>query len=173
MPATTRSAEQDLLDTGGGVANALPLLGKDPFLVVNADIVWLDGPIPVLERLAAAWCDESMDALLMMNRTVSAHGYAGSGDYFIDPHGVMRRRDAHNVSPYVFAGVQMLHPRLFAEAPPCPFSLNVLFDKAEIDKRLFGIVHDGEWFHVGTPDALKTADDRLFGRPGAHDFHVG
>lgn len=172
-PKTVLSPEQTLLETGGGVANALPLLGDDPFMVINADIVWLDGPIPALDRLANIWDDGAMDALLLMQRTVTAYGYTGRGDYYMDPYGGLRRRDPRDVSPYVFTGLQILHPRLFAGAPDGPFSLNLLYDRAEHAHRLFGLVHDGEWFHVGTPDALKVADDRLLGRPGAHDFHVG
>ncbi len=172
-PRTTLSAEETLLETGGGVAKALPLLGDEPFFVINADIAWLDGPVPALDRLADAWREDSMDALLLMSRAVIAHGYEGCGDHFMDARGVLRRRDDRDVSPYVFAGVQLLHPRLFAGAPQGAFSLNRLYDKAETARRLFGIVHDGEWFHLGTPGALKLADDRLLGRPGAHDFHVG
>ena len=172
-PRTTLSREETLLETGGGVAKALPLLGDEPFFVINADIVWLDGPAPALDRLAGAWREDSMDALLLMSRAVMAHGYEGRGDHFMDPGGALRRRDDHAISPYVFTGVQLLHPRLFAGAPGGAFSLNLLYDKAETARRLFGIVHDGEWFHLGTPGALKLADDRLLGRPGAHDFHVG
>ena len=172
-PKTVISREDELLDTGGGVVNALDKLGEEPFFVVNADIVWLDGPTAALERLTQAWQDEAMDALLLMHRCVSAYGYSGRGDYFIDPRGVMRRRGTHDVTPYVFAGVQILHPRLFVDAVDTPFSLNYLYDDAENRGRLYGLVHDGEWFHVGTPAGLKIADDRLFGRPGAHDFHVG
>lgn len=172
-PRILLSPEAALLETGGGVANALGLLGEDPFFAVNADVVWLDSPLPALDRLAGAWDGGGMDALLLMSRTVNAYGYTGRGDYFLDPVGVLRRRGAHDVSPYAFTGVQILHPRLFDGAPQGAFSLNLLYDRAEHDGRLFGLVHDGEWFHVGTPEALKTADDRLLGRPGAHDFHVG
>ncbi len=172
-PGTVVSREETLLETGGGVAGALDRLGSAPFFALNADIVWLDGPTPALERLAQAWDDRTMSALLLMSRCVGAHGYTGRGDYFMDTFGVLRRRSTHEVSPYVFSGVQLLHPRLFEGAPNGPFSLNRLYDRAEEGGRLFGIVHDGEWFHIGTPVALKTAEDRLLGRPGAHDFHVG
>ncbi len=173
QPRTVLSCEETLLETGGGVARALTLLGAEPFFVINADVVWRDGPTPALDRLADAWRENAMDALLMMNRAVTAHGYEGRGDHFMDPGGALRRRDDHTVAPYVFAGVQILHARLFAGAPQGAFSLNLLYDRAEAARRLFGIVHDGEWFHLGTPDALKLAEDRLLGRPGAHDFHVG
>ena len=172
-PRTAISREEVLLDTGGGVAGALDRLGDAPFLVLNADIAWLDGPAPALERLARRWEDAAMDALLLMHRCVAAHGYDGRGDYFMAADGALRRRAERDVAPYVFTGVQLLHKRLFEDAPAGPFSLNRLYDRAERAGRLFGVVHDGEWFHIGTPAALKTADDRLLGRPGAHDFHVG
>lgn len=172
-PRTETSREDVLLDTGGGVANALDRLGDAPFFVVNADIAWLDGPTPALDRLALGWDDAAMDALLLMHRCVAAWGYDGRGDYFMEPDGALRRRAETDVSPYVFTGVQLLHPRLFEGVPEGAFSLNLLYHRAQQAGRLFGVVHDGEWFHIGTPAALKTADDRLLGRPGAHDFHVG
>ena len=172
-PRTAVSREKTLLDTGGGVAAALHRLGDAPFFVLNADIAWLDGPTPALERLARSWADAEMDALLLMHRCVAAYGYDGRGDYFMEADGALRRRADRDVAPYVFTGVQLLHPRLFAGAPEGAFSLNLLYDRAEAAGRLFGVVHDGEWFHIGTPAALGTADDRLLGRPGAHDFHVG
>lgn len=155
------SHEQDLLETGGGVANAMPLLGDAPFYVVNSDIIWTDGTQPALDRLAAAWDDERMDALLLMQRTATAIGYEGAGDFFLDPHGMPRRRKPHEVAPLLFSGVQILSPRLFVGAPTGKFSLNVLYDRALEDGRLFGIVHDGRWFHVGTPDALPQVDALL------------
>ncbi len=163
-PKTVNSREDDLLDTGGGIANALANLGNDPFFAINADIVWLDGRTPALDRLAAAWNDAEMDALLLVQGTAKAFGYRGRGDYEVDQIGRMRRRAERQVSPYVFTGIQILHPRLFADAPKGPFSLNVLFDRAELAGRLHAIVHDGEWFHIGTPAALAEATVELSGR---------
>jgi MurNAc alpha-1-phosphate uridylyltransferase len=102
-----------------------------------------------------------MDALLLMQRTASAVGYEGIGDYVIDPVGVPRRRREREVAPFLFAGVQILHRRLFEGAPQGKFSLNLLYDKAEKAKRLHAIVHDGEWYHVGTPEALGVAERLL------------
>ncbi|MDA8230781.1 MAG: nucleotidyltransferase family protein [Magnetospirillum sp.] len=150
--------EDVLLETGGGVANALSRLGEDAFYVVNSDIIWTDSSVPALERLAAAWEGESMDALLLMQPTATAVGYDGKGDFFLDPAGLPRRRHAHEVAPLLFAGVQILHPRLFADAPSGKFSLNVLYDRALEENRLRGIVHDGRWYHVGTPDALPEVE---------------
>jgi MurNAc alpha-1-phosphate uridylyltransferase len=161
-PGIILSDESDrLLETGGGVARALPLLGDDPFFVVNGDIVWFNGLTPALDRLAAAWDDERMDALLLMQRTPSAFGYAGRGDFFLDPLGLPRRRRALEVAPYLFAGVQILHPRLVTDVPEGPFSLNMLYDRALAEGRLYGIVHDGEWFHVGDPESLSQVDKRI------------
>ncbi|HSV28764.1 MAG TPA: nucleotidyltransferase family protein [Candidatus Omnitrophota bacterium] len=155
------SHEEELLETGGGVTKALPLLGDAPFYVVNSDIIWTDGAQPALQRLAEAWDDSRMDALLLMQRTATAVGYDGAGDFFLDPNGVPRRRKGAEVAPLLFSGVQILSPRLFEGAPTGKFSLNVLYDRALEDARLFGLVHDGRWYHVGTPEALPEVDALL------------
>lgn len=155
------SDEEELLETGGGVLKALPLLGAGPFFVCNADIVWTDGPAAALDRLAEAWDDARMDALLLLQRTATAFGYEGVGDFFLDAEGKAARRRQNQVSPTLFSGVQILHPRLFSEAEPGKFSLNRLYDRAEADGRLFGVVHDGGWYHIGTPDALAEAERRI------------
>ena len=160
-PAVTLSPEAALLDTGGGVVKALPLLGPAPFFVANGDVVWLDGLVPALERLAAAWNEGLMDALLLLHPAVDAFGYDGPGDFMMGPTGLLRRRREREVAPFVFAGLQILHPRLFAGAPEGAFSLNLLYDKAAEAERLWGLRHDGRWFHVGTPDALGQVEDAL------------
>jgi MurNAc alpha-1-phosphate uridylyltransferase len=160
-PRTVLSPEDELLETGGGVARALPHLGGDPFYVVNADIAWTDGATPALARLAAAWRDEAMDALLLLHPTDAATGYDGSGDFFLEDGGALRRRGDADRAPYVFTGVQILHPRLFAGAPAGRFSLTVLYDRAREAGRLAGIVHDGDWHHIGTPAGLAEAEARL------------
>lgn len=158
----TLSPEDLLLETGGGVAKALPLLGDGPFYVVNSDIVWTDGGAETaLGRLAALWDDDRMDALLLLQRTATAIGYDGDGDFFLSPDGVPSRRGARQVAPLLFSGVQILSPRLFAEAPSGKFSLNLLYDRALDDGRLFGLVHDGRWYHVGTPEALPLVEAAL------------
>lgn len=151
----------ELLETGGGVAKALPLLGPDPFYAINGDIVWFNGLTPALVRLAEAWDDTRMDALLLMQRTPSAYGYDGPGDFFLDPLGLARRRQPGEVAPLLFSGVQILHPRLFDGGPKGAFSLNKLYDRALSDGRLWGIVHDGEWFHVGDPASLAMVDKKI------------
>lgn len=154
----TFSPEPDLLETGGGVKNALPLLGDDRFFVVNSDAAWLDGPTPTLYRLSQAWDESEMDALLLFQRIVSVRGTVGPGDFFLDSTGIATRRRERAVAPFLFTGVQILHPRLFEKAPDGPFSLNLLYDAAEEAGRLRAIVHDGEWYHVGTPRQREIAE---------------
>lgn len=168
-PAIAFSREDDaLLETGGGVTRALPRLGPAAFYVVNADIAWTDGPMPALARLAAGWRDADMDALLLLHPVAMATGYDGVGDYLCDPAGRLTRRRDRPAAPYVFTGVQMLHARLFADAPAGPFSLTRLYDEAEQAGRLYGIVHDGDWHHIGTPAGLAEAEDILSGKqPGS------
>ena len=152
------SEEGVLLETGGGIKNALPLLGSEPFFVMNSDAFLLDGYEDTLVRLAREWKDDQMDGLLLLHSTVEGHGYDGKGDFIADPAGRLRRRPESEVSPWLFAGVQILHPRIFDGAEDGVYSLNVLFDKALKSDRLFGVVHNGEWFHIGTPEGLDEAE---------------
>lgn len=164
-PQVVFSDESDrLLETGGGVRKALPLLGEDPLYVINGDVLWLDGIRPALTRLAEAWDGSRMDILLMVLRLASAHGYDGRGDFFLDPWGRPRRRKEHEIAPFVHAGVLILHPRVFQDTPDRPFSLNLLFNRALDEGRLSALPHDGEWYHVGTPAALALAEEKL-GQP--------
>jgi MurNAc alpha-1-phosphate uridylyltransferase len=159
-PRIELSEEAELLDTGGGVAQALPLLGE-AFFVVNGDVFWLDSKDAALLRLAGVFDPAAMDAVLLLQRTVSAVGYDGNGDYFLDTVGRPRRRREREVAPYLFAGIQLLHGRLFDDPPGRIFSLVRLFDRAEERGRLRAIVHDGEWYHVGTPEGLAATRERL------------
>jgi MurNAc alpha-1-phosphate uridylyltransferase len=160
-PRCLLSMEDALLETGGGVVKALPLLGAEPFYVINADIFWLDGAIPALERLARGWDDSRMDSLLLLQRTVTALSYDGPGDYFADAAGALTRRQGGEVSPFLYAGVQILHPRSLAGRPEAPFSRNLVWDEQQAAGRLFGIVHDGLWFHVGTPGDLQATEEYI------------
>ena len=152
------SREKELLDTGGGIANALGLLGDGPFYAVNTDAFWLNGPFDALARLAGTWKEDEMDGLLLLHSTVEAYGYTGRGDFCADGDGCLTRRLEGEVSPWLFTGIQLLHPRLFDNGPPGAFSLNLLYDRAMENERLFGAVHDGEWFHVGSPEGLEEAE---------------
>jgi N-acetyl-alpha-D-muramate 1-phosphate uridylyltransferase len=154
------SEEDELLETGGGVLKALPRLGE-AFFVVNSDVFWLDGTVASLGRLARAFDAERMDGLLLMQRTVTAVGLEGPGDFFIDPLGALRWRGESEIAPHYFAGVQLLHRRLFDRAQPGKFSLRPLWTEAIARGRLFGLVHDGEWYHVGTPAGFSRVAQRL------------
>jgi N-acetyl-alpha-D-muramate 1-phosphate uridylyltransferase len=159
-PRIVFSEEEELLDTGGGIVRALPLLG-DAFFVVNSDVVWLDDKESALSCLARAFEPGRVDGVLLLQPTIRAVGYQGSGDYFLDPAGGPRRRREHETAPYLFAGLQLLHHRLFDNAPERIFSLVRLFDRAEAAGRLGATVHDGDWYHVGTPEALAATRERL------------
>lgn len=153
---------EELLETGGGVARALPLLGDaDPLLVANADNLWLDGAQNTIARLAAEWDPERMDALLLVIDRAEAKGYDGAGDFHREPSGRLHRRGHDLTANYVFSGVQLLSRRLFTDLPAGPFSLNLLYNRALAHGRLYGLVHDGLWHHVGTPEAVQEATQRL------------
>jgi MurNAc alpha-1-phosphate uridylyltransferase len=160
QPDIELSEEDELLDTGGGVARALPLLGE-AFFVVNSDVLWLDNKPPALLALAAAFDPATMDAVLLLQRTATAVGYEGTGDYFLDQSQSPRRRRQGDTAPYLFAGIQLLHRRLFDATRDPVFSLVRLFDLAETTGRLAGIEHDGEWYHIGTPEGLALIRERL------------
>jgi MurNAc alpha-1-phosphate uridylyltransferase len=156
--------EDRLLDTGGGVKNALPLLGNKPFFVVNGDGLWRDGPEgPLLNRLEGRWDVERMDALLLLQPLHKVIGREAKdrGDYFLEPRGLIRHRGTAPLSPYVFASISLCSPRLFRDSPDGPFSLLRLWHRAEAEGRLRGMIHDGDWFHVGTPEALALAERTL------------
>lgn len=165
-PAIRISREDELLETGGGIAKAISHFGTAPFFAANADIVWLDGKTPALARLDAAWDGGRMDALLLVQPVAHAVGYDGAGDFTLAGDGRLERRGAAPSAPFVFAGVQILHPRLFADAPSGAFSLNLLYDRAHQAGRLFGLAHDGGWLHVGTMDGLAAAERALAGQGG-------
>lgn len=150
-----------LLDSGGGIKKALPLLGSDPFFVLNADSFFVDGPQSNLYRLAAAFRPDDMDILLLVAGGLQMTGYEGFGDFMMDAEGVLSRRHERVMAPFVYTGVALIKPALFADTPEGPFSLNLLFDRAIAAGRLFGLRLDGEWLHVGTPDAIAAAEARL------------
>ena len=159
-PKVTISDERDqVLGTGGAVVKALPLLGTEPFFHLNADTMWIDGVRPNLARLAEAFDPSRMDILLLMAPTAHSIGYAGAGDYAMLTDGALRRRKENQVVPFVYAGVAILSPALFADAPAGEFSLTRLFDRANEQERLFGLRMDGLWMHVGTPDAVIAAEE--------------
>lgn len=160
--AVALSDERDeLLETGGGLVKAAPLIDCDPFLAVNSDNLWVDGPADTLKLLAAHWDAGRMDALLLLVPQARAANHAGMGDFHMDRDGRLRRRGMARIAPFVFTGVQMMAKRLLDGAPDGPFSTNILWDRAIAEGRLFGVVHQGLWFDVGTPPAIRATEDAL------------
>lgn len=163
-PEIIISDERDkLMDTGGGVVKALPLIGDGPFIVANSDTAWIEGTLPALRRLMARFDPDQMDCLMLVAASVDSIGYESRGDFLMDEEGRLTRRGERPVAPFVYAGVFIAHPRLFAEAPSGAFSLNLLWSRAIENGRLFGLRHDGIWMHVGTPETLEEAEHTLQG----------
>ena len=160
------SHEEERLETGGGVRQALGWLGDNAFYVLNSDAVIAEQGAPALARLAEAWDEELMDALLLLCPLARALGCGDGGDFFRDRDGRLTRRGAAASAPYIFTGVQLLHPRLFAGAPAGAYSLNRHYDEAILSGRLFGIVHRGHMLHVGSPEGLAAAEAHLGGGGG-------
>lgn len=159
FPKIKISDERDaLLDTGGSVVRALPLLGNEPFVIHNSDSVWAEGVGSNLTRLFAAWDDGLMDSLLLMALGSHSLGYDGHGDFTMDADGKLHRREESREAPFVFTGVSIAHPRMFKDAPAGAFSLNALWDRAIEQQRLYGIRLEGTWMHIGTPQALADAE---------------
>lgn len=155
-PRICFSDETDMiLETGGGIAKALPLLGNEPFYVVNSDNIWLGES--ALDPLWECWNLAKMDALLLLAPVESAIGYTRAGDFALDDEGRLVRRGDKATAPFVFTGAQVLHPRLFENAPEGAFSLNLLWDKAIAAGRAYGVVHTDGWCDVGTPEGLEEA----------------
>ena len=166
QPRIELSDETDaLLDTGGGVTRALAMLGPAPFVIHNSDTVWLEPKAGSgnanLERLIATWDAGRMDSLLLLADRAASIGYDGHGDFHLAADGTLRRRSKSETSPHVFAGVSIAHPAMFEDAPKGAYSLNLLWDRAIARGRLHGIVLDGLWMHVGTPEALIEAEERI------------
>lgn len=154
-----------LLETGGGMAAACAAgLLPDPFFCLNSDNIWLDGPRNAFAELSIAWDPERMDALLLMVRHPAAHNYDGLGDFHLDPVGRVSRRRPGRVAPFIYTGIQLVSHRLLRDAPEGPFSTNLLWSRAITEGRLFGWVHTGEWFEVGTPEAIAPSEAVLLGR---------
>ncbi len=151
-----------LLETGGGLVKALPLIDADPFLVVNSDNLWVDGPVDTLKLLASGWDDARMDALLLLVPLSRANCHAGRGDFHMSATGKLRRRRPHGVAPFVYTGIQIVSKRLFdGELPEGAFSTNLLWDRAIAAGRCYGAVHQGLWFDVGRPESIRKTEDIL------------
>jgi MurNAc alpha-1-phosphate uridylyltransferase len=151
----------ELMETGGGLVKAEALIDADPFLALNSDNLWVDGPADTLKLLAAHWDDKKMDALLLLVPLARAENHRGMGDFHMDRLGRLKRRERSRVAPFVFTGIQMISKRLLGGAPEGPFSTNVLWNRAIAEGRCYGAVHQGLWFDVGTPRSIKLTEAAL------------
>jgi N-acetyl-alpha-D-muramate 1-phosphate uridylyltransferase len=150
-----------LMETGGGLVKAEPLIDCDPFLALNSDNLWIDGPADTIKLLASQWDGDKMDALLLLVPQARALGHKGMGDFHMERSGRIRRRERSRVAPFVFTGIQMISKRLLRDAPGGPFSTNLLWDRAIEEGRAFGAVHQGLWFDVGTPQSIPLTEAAL------------
>lgn len=150
-----------LLETGGGLVHAREMITCDPFLAVNSDNLWIDGPADTLKLLASHWDGARMDALLLLVPLARAQNHRGIGDFHMDRLGRLRRRERSHVAPFVYTGVQIVSKALLDGAPSGAFSTNILWDRAIEAGRCYGAVHQGLWFDVGTPEAITATEQAL------------
>jgi N-acetyl-alpha-D-muramate 1-phosphate uridylyltransferase len=162
LPHITISDERDaVLETGGGIVRALPHLGDDPFFVLNSDSFWLEQGTPALQRLKERWSEAEMDCALLIVPRERTVGYDGSGDFERGLGGNLMRKRPDSRRLYAYIGGYLVHPRLFRHAPEGKFSMNILWDRAIAEGRLYGVTHEGWWLHVGTPDAIGLAEAHM------------
>ena len=148
-----------ILETGGGLKNALPMLGENPVITLNSDTVWI-GSNPI-KSLLKAWDPQEMDALLMLIPTDRAQAHQKSGDFYLDNTKRLTRRKGHTNAPYVYSGVQIIKTDLLGSINKKSFSINLLWDKILNNKKAFGIVYNGTWIDVGHPEGINVATDKL------------
>ena len=157
------SDERDLLmETGGGLVKAEHLIDAEPFYCLNSDAIWTDeGESDALSCLAEAWDGDRMDGLLLIVPRERAFQHSGKGDFFLDDEGRLIRRGYHDSAPLIYTGNQLISHRLLREAPEGPFSTNYFWDRAIADGRLYGLVHQGDWFDIGSPQAIAPTEAAL------------
>jgi len=151
----------ELLDTGGGANANLEILGPDRFFILNSDSLWIEDGTDNLAAMLTAWDSDTMDCLMLLAPTGNSLGYSGNGDFNISADGRLLARASDAKAAFVHTGCCLIHPRIFAGAPAGPFSLNLLWNKALAHKRLFGLELKGQWLHIGTPEALTAAEEKL------------
>ena len=161
-PAITISDERaELLDQGGGIRKVLPRFAGEPFFLCNTDAFWLEGPRSNLATLVARWDPEVMDVLLLVAATTSSVGVDWPGDFAMTSEGRLRRRADEETVPFVYTGVGIIKPSLFAQVPNGPTRLAPFFFAAAEQGRLHGQALEGQWLHVGTPEAIGQAEDTI------------
>lgn len=146
-----------ILDSGGGIAKAISHFGGEPFFLLNADTFWVDEDGSNLKRLALAWDHANMDILILLTDPRLATGHTGKLDFVMKDGGTLERAITADEG-YIYAGAAIVHPRIFADAPEGPHSLNLHFDRTQAEGRLFGLPLDGHWLTVGTPEAIAPAE---------------
>ena len=151
----------ELLDTGGGALANLEVLGPGPFFILNSDSLWIEAVKDNLAAMLEAWDADTMDCLMLLAASENSLGYSGNGDFDITVDGLLSRPLPGKKAAYVHTGCCLIHPRAFASSPQGPFSLNLLWDQALAARRLFGLALTGLWLHIGTPEALKAAEEKL------------
>lgn len=157
---------EKLLDQGGGIRKALPLIGDADFFICNTDAVWLEGPHSTIAAMREAWRPAEMDILLLVAATSGSVGVDWPGDFHMAPGGRLTRRAEREVSAFVYAGVGIMRASLFADAQEDVFRLAPYFFRAAEAGRLHGLRLNGQWLHVGTPEAVEEAE-RAYARPAA------
>jgi len=145
---------EQLLETGGGLVQAEPLIAEDVFYCINSDNLWTDGPTNSLLQLAERWDADRMDALLLLIPREAAHNYKGDGDFHLDGEKRISRKLPGETAPLIYSGIQLISKRLLRDAPAGAFSTNIFWERAIGEGRLFGAVHEGQWFEVGSPEAI-------------------
>ena len=164
-PSVTFSDERaELLETGGGMVKATKAgLLPDPFFACNADSIWLDGPRNAFRDLSHAWDPDRMDALLLVVTHARAHNFDGTGDFYMDGAGRLKRKLPGRIAPFIYTGIQLVSHRLLRDAPDGKFSTNILWDRAIAEDRLFGVAFTGLWYEVGTPQHIRPTEEALTG----------
>ena len=152
----------ELLETGGGLKKAGPLLGDDPVFVANIDSVWTDNG-DALGQLAALWDPSIMDAALLLARREGSIGFEGDGDFFLAEDGRLTFRGEASSAPFAYMGAHICKPGYVADGPEGPFSLSQFWRRSAAAGRLYGCVLDGDWMHVGDPQARDEAEAKLAG----------
>lgn len=147
-----------LLETGGGLVKALPMIGEAPFLCANSDNIWINGPVDSIRALAERWNGDEMDALLLVVPHARAIGHKGLGDFHMDAQGRLGRRKPGRIAPFVYTGVQILSPKIVRDPPSDAFSTNIFWDRAIAQGRAYGLSHNGMWFDVGTPQSIPLVE---------------
>lgn len=150
-----------LLETGGGLVQAESMIAEDLFFCINSDNLWTDGPANSLLQLAEEWNAERMDALLLLIKREAAHNYRGDGDFHLDDEARISRKLPGETAPLIYSGIQLISKRLLRDAPTGAFSTNIFWERAIGEGRLFGVVHQGQWFEVGSPQAIAPTEAAL------------